>query len=93
MPSALSGNSCVASPAAGRVRHSAASKGCASVRCSERGEIADYYKGKQVAWGFKGITVTCRYASAERTLTEAEVNPLHANVVAELEKQLQAKVR
>jgi phenylalanyl-tRNA synthetase beta chain len=59
----------------------------------EEAQITDYYKGKQVAWGFKGITVTCRYASSERTLTDAEVNALHASVVAELEKQVQAKIR
>ena len=59
----------------------------------EEAEVTDYYKGKQVESGFKGVTVTCRYSSSARTLTDTEINSLHAVVIGELEKQLQAKIR
>jgi len=56
-------------------------------------ETTDYYKGKQIEPGFKGLTISCFYSSSERTLTEAEINPLHASIIQALKEQLQVKIR
>jgi phenylalanyl-tRNA synthetase beta chain len=56
-------------------------------------KIVDYYKGKQIPAGFRSLTVTCLYRSGERTLTEAEVNPLHAQVLSVLTERFGAKIR
>jgi len=42
--------------------------------------ITDYYKGKQIPQGYRSLTVSCLYRCGERTLTEAEVNPVHEAV-------------
>ena len=55
--------------------------------------LTDYYKGKPIEPGYKGLTVSCFYCSSERTLTEAEINPVHVNVIQGLEEQFQAKIR
>jgi len=59
----------------------------------EATEITDYYKGKQIETGFKGLTVSCRYRSSERTLTDAEINALHAEVLRGLTDALGARIR
>ena len=41
-------------------------------------KITDYYKGKQIPPGFKGLTISCLYLSPQRTLTEAEIIPLNS---------------
>jgi phenylalanyl-tRNA synthetase beta chain len=53
----------------------------------------DYYAGQKVPAGFKRITISLRYYSAERTLTEAEINLLHDKVVAVLKEKLHAQIR
>jgi phenylalanyl-tRNA synthetase beta chain len=55
-------------------------------------EFVAYFKGKQVPNGFKRLTVSCRYSSPQRTLTEAEVNPVHENVMRELQGKFKAKI-
>jgi phenylalanyl-tRNA synthetase beta chain len=55
--------------------------------------IADYYKGKQIPAGFRSLSVACLYRSDERTLTEAEVNPVHAQVLGILTERFGAKIR
>jgi len=55
--------------------------------------VTDYYKGKQVAAGFKGITVSCDYGSNERTLTEAEINPLHSKILNSLREKFGIQIR
>ncbi|MDP2941666.1 MAG: phenylalanine--tRNA ligase subunit beta [Candidatus Omnitrophota bacterium] len=55
--------------------------------------LTDYYKGKQIPEGFRGLTVSCLYRSPERTLTEEEVAPLHAGVLALLTERFGAKIR
>jgi phenylalanyl-tRNA synthetase beta chain len=47
--------------------------------------VTDYYKGKPIEPGYKGLTISCLYCSVERTLTEAEIDPIHADVVKALE--------
>lgn len=56
-------------------------------------KIVDYYTGKQVPAGFRGLTVSCLYRSDERTLTEAEINPAHSSVVGLLAERFGAKTR
>ncbi|MFA5362777.1 MAG: phenylalanine--tRNA ligase subunit beta [Candidatus Omnitrophota bacterium] len=56
-------------------------------------KITDYYKGEQIPAGFRGLTITCFYRSDERTLTEAEVNPLHARMCVLLTERFGAKIR
>lgn len=56
-------------------------------------KVVDYYKGKQIPSGFRGLTVSCLYRSDERTLTEAEVNPVHALVCKVLVDRFRAQIR
>jgi phenylalanyl-tRNA synthetase beta chain len=56
-------------------------------------EITDYYKGRQIEPGFKGLTVSCRYRSQERTLTDTEINALHAKVVQGLTDTQGVRIR
>ncbi len=55
--------------------------------------ISDYYKGRQIPQGFRGLTLSCAYRSGQRTLTEAEVNPVHALVCAVLKDRFNAQLR
>lgn len=55
--------------------------------------IADYYKGKQIPRGFKGLTISCFYRSDERTLTEAEINPAHSLICELLTDRFGAEIR
>ena len=52
----------------------------------------DCYEGEKTLPGFKRITVSLRYASVERTLTEEEVSPVHSRVVQALEEKFQIKI-
>ena len=56
-------------------------------------QLTDYYKGRQIPDGFRGLTVSCLYRSPERTLTEEEVNPLHAQALTLLTERFGAKIR
>lgn len=56
-------------------------------------KIADYYKGKQIPSGFKGLTISCFYRSDERTLTESEINPVHNAVSQALVDMFGAQLR
>jgi len=56
-------------------------------------KIIDYYQGKQIPPGFKGLTVSCLYRSAERTLTEAEVDALQAMASEALAKEFGVQLR
>ncbi|MFH1640354.1 MAG: phenylalanine--tRNA ligase subunit beta [Candidatus Omnitrophota bacterium] len=56
-------------------------------------KVVDYYKGRQIPSGFRGLTVNCLYRSDERTLTEAEVNPVHSLVCRVLVDRFRAQIR
>jgi phenylalanyl-tRNA synthetase beta chain len=56
-------------------------------------KVIDYYKGKQIPAGWRGITLACFYRADDRTLTEAEVNPLHNQVCAALTQGLGISIR
>ncbi|TBR17168.1 hypothetical protein EPO66_03240, partial [bacterium] len=55
--------------------------------------IIDYYKGKQIPEGFKNLTISCIYRSSDRTLTEAEINPIHQRISAILADKFSATFR
>ncbi len=59
----------------------------------ESANVSDYYKGKQIPNGFKGLTISCVYRSFERTLTESEVNPLNTQITSILIDKLGVKLR
>jgi phenylalanyl-tRNA synthetase beta chain len=56
-------------------------------------DIVDYYKGRQIPSGYKGLTVSCLYRADERTLTDEEIAPLHALICGLLSEQFSAKIR
>jgi len=56
-------------------------------------KVVDYYKGKQIPEGYRGLTLECVYASADRTLTEEEVAPVHSIICALLKEQFGAQMR
>lgn len=43
-------------------------------------KVVDYYQGKQIPAGFRGLTVSCVYRASGRTLTEEELIPLHNSI-------------
>jgi len=55
--------------------------------------VADYYKGKQIPPGFKGLTISCLYRSDERTLMETEINPAHSLICHLLAERFGAQIR
>jgi phenylalanyl-tRNA synthetase beta chain len=56
-------------------------------------KVTDYYKGKQIPPGFRGLTVSCSYGSEDRTLTEEEIKPLHSQVCKVLTDNFGAQFR
>lgn len=56
-------------------------------------KAVDYYKGKQIPEGHRGITVSCFYRSQERTLTEEEINPIHIKICSILTERFDIKFR
>nr|WP_092067105.1 phenylalanine--tRNA ligase subunit beta [Dendrosporobacter quercicolus]NSL49733.1 phenylalanine--tRNA ligase subunit beta [Dendrosporobacter quercicolus DSM 1736]SDL49232.1 phenylalanyl-tRNA synthetase beta subunit [Dendrosporobacter quercicolus] len=55
--------------------------------------LFDVYTGEQVPAGMKSLAFSLTFQSQERTLTDAEVDAHYQNIVAHLEKTLQAKLR
>jgi phenylalanyl-tRNA synthetase beta chain len=55
--------------------------------------LFDVYEGAQVGPGRKSLAYGLLYQAADRTLTDAEVNRAHADVVARLRAELGAEVR
>lgn len=56
-------------------------------------ELFDVFRGKNVPAGQKSMAYAFTYRSAERTLTDAEVNAAHEELVAELKHKLKATLR
>ena len=56
-------------------------------------EVIDCYKGKPIERGYKGLTISCRYSSDERTLTEEEINPIHESIISCLKEEFSARLR
>ena len=59
----------------------------------EQAELVDRYEGEQVAAGSCSQAFRLRYRDPERTLTDEDVERVHAAVQAALEKQLGAQLR
>jgi phenylalanyl-tRNA synthetase beta chain len=59
----------------------------------ERVELFDVFRGKNVPVGQKSLAYAFTYRAADRTLTDAEANTAHAQVVERLKKELGATVR
>jgi phenylalanyl-tRNA synthetase beta chain len=56
-------------------------------------KIVDYYQGKQIPDGFKGLTVSCVYRLDSRTLTEEEISPVHNGICSLLKERFDIKFR
>jgi phenylalanyl-tRNA synthetase beta chain len=56
-------------------------------------ELFDVFRGKNVPPGQKSMAYAFIYRSAERTLTDAEANAAHEQLVAQYKQKLQATVR
>lgn len=56
-------------------------------------KIVDYYQGKQIPEGSRGLTLSCVYRLDSRTLTEAEITPVHNQICSLLEAQFGIKLR
>ncbi|MBU1124623.1 MAG: phenylalanine--tRNA ligase subunit beta [Candidatus Omnitrophica bacterium] len=55
--------------------------------------VIDYYKGKQIPHGSRGMTFSCTYRSEEKTLTESEILPLHKALCESLVSAFGATLR
>jgi phenylalanyl-tRNA synthetase beta chain len=56
-------------------------------------DLFDVFRGKNVPTGQKSMAYAFTYRSAEKTLTDAEVNVAHEKIVEQFRKSLQATVR
>ncbi len=71
-----------------------------SARISQTGEpllrkveLYDHFDGKKIQEGKKSLTYALTFQSADRTLTDDEVNPVFAKIVETLSRQLGATLR
>jgi len=55
--------------------------------------LFDCYQGRQIPEGMKSMAYTLTYRSANRTLTDDEVNEVHGKVIAALRERLGAEIR
>ena len=56
-------------------------------------EVFDVYEGSAVAAGKKSVALACRYRAKDRTLTDEEVNRIHAVLVEQARMRLGAELR
>lgn len=56
-------------------------------------KLFDVYEGKQVGEGKKSVAYSITFRSADRTLTDDDVNPVTEKILAELENKLGAQLR
>jgi phenylalanyl-tRNA synthetase beta chain len=56
-------------------------------------ELFDVFRGRNVPEGQKSLAYAFTYRAADKTLTEADVNAAHAQIVAALRSQLHATIR
>jgi len=59
----------------------------------EKTELFDVFRGANVPTGQKSVACAFTYRNAERTLTDAEVNAAHAQLVEQLKQSLHATIR
>jgi phenylalanyl-tRNA synthetase beta chain len=56
-------------------------------------ELFDEYKGENVPKGQRSLAFSLAYRSSDRTLTDAEVEPVHSKIRKALEKQFKVTLR
>ncbi|MGA7870788.1 MAG: phenylalanine--tRNA ligase subunit beta, partial [Candidatus Binatus sp.] len=56
-------------------------------------EVFDVYEGTAVAAGKKSVALACRYRAKDRTLTDEEVNRIHAVLIEQARMRLGAELR
>jgi phenylalanyl-tRNA synthetase beta chain len=56
-------------------------------------DVFDLYKGEHVPSGLKSIAIRVRYRSPDRTLTDDEVNRIHARIIDNLLNKFNATIR
>jgi phenylalanyl-tRNA synthetase beta chain len=56
-------------------------------------EIFDIFRGKAIPAGQKSLAYAFIYRGADRTLTDAEVNPTHEKLVEQFKQRLGAAIR
>ena len=56
-------------------------------------KLFDIYKGKSIASDKKSLAFSIRFRSAEKTLTDNEVDELYSRIVKKLEDNLGAELR
>jgi phenylalanyl-tRNA synthetase beta chain len=56
-------------------------------------EVFDLYEGTAVAAGKKSVALACRYRAKDRTLTDEEVNRIHAVLIEQARLRLGAELR
>ncbi len=59
----------------------------------EKVQIFDVYEGKNVGSGMKSLGVRFSYRSADRTLTDDEVNEVHGRIVQQIVRRTGASIR
>ena len=59
----------------------------------QRVELYDHFEGKRLPEGKKSLTFALSFQSSEKTLTDAEVNPIFDKIVGSLSEQLGAALR
>ncbi len=59
----------------------------------QRVELYDHFEGKRLPEGKKSLTFALSFQSSEKTLTDAEVNPIFEKIVDSLSEQLGAALR
>ncbi|HXZ88512.1 MAG TPA: phenylalanine--tRNA ligase subunit beta [Candidatus Binataceae bacterium] len=59
----------------------------------ESAELFDVYRGSSIPQGKKSVALACRYRGKDRTLTDDEVNRLHAALVEAAKGRLGAELR
>ncbi|MBK5253454.1 MAG: phenylalanine--tRNA ligase subunit beta [Peptostreptococcaceae bacterium] len=65
----------------------------ASTEILESLKMFDIYKGKQVADGKKSVAYSLTYRHKDKTLTDADVDKVHENILKALESKLNATLR
>ena len=55
--------------------------------------LFDVYEGDQVGQGRRSLAFSLTYQAPDRTLTDREVNDLHATIVAEIRARFGAEIR
>lgn len=59
----------------------------------ENYRLFDVYKGSQIEEGYKSVAYSITYRSAEKTLTDDDIAPVHENILKELSEKLGAELR